>query len=125
MRAVEECYRSDQVRIFRLDREGVLARLGVAAARAVAERPELIEVILFGSLARGDAAPGSDADLALIVTHSDRRFHDRSMGYAPYFEDAGVGCDVFVYTTTERQTLASVPSLLRTALAEGRTLAHR
>ena len=79
MRAVEECYRSEDVLIFRLDRAGVLARLRRAAERAIAERLELLNVILFGSLARGDAGPGSDADLMLIVSETLSPFNERAL----------------------------------------------
>ncbi|MBI4264261.1 MAG: nucleotidyltransferase domain-containing protein, partial [Acidobacteria bacterium] len=125
MRAVEECYRGRHVRVFRLDRDRVMARLRAQAARVIAERPETVEVVLFGSFARGDAMPGSDADLVLVVEEHPRPFHERPLDYARFFEGIGVGCDILVYTRAERQALEGTPSLLRTALAEGVSLARR
>jgi predicted nucleotidyltransferase len=71
--------------------------------RAVAElagrRPEIQSVFLFGSLARGDAAPGSDADLLVILSHSDLPFPERIPVYLP--DGCRIGVDVFPYTQEE------------------------
>jgi predicted nucleotidyltransferase len=114
---VKELYRGSRVRVFRLDREGVLERLRHAAARLLAERPEVVRVWLFGSLARGDASPGSDADLIIVVRDGAEAFLERAAPLMPFFDDVGVGCDVLVYTETELDQLARTPSLVRTALA--------
>ena len=58
---------SGTVRLFWLDRAQVLARLTAAIERMVSEYPEVDQVVLFGSLARGDALPGSDADLLVLL----------------------------------------------------------
>jgi len=125
LRGVSESYRGKHVRIFRLDRAGVLARLRAAAARLLAARDDVVQVRLFGSLARGDAVPGSDADLLLVVRDTDARFVDRSVALARFFEGAGVGCDVLVYTEAEVARLATVPSVVKAAMEEGIVLAER
>jgi hypothetical protein len=67
----------------------------------------------------GTRPPGSDADLLIIVRDGAGRFLDRSVPLAPYFDDVGVGCELFVYTESEASRLASSPSIVRTALEEG------
>ena len=67
MRSVEECYRGRNVRVFRLDRAGVLARLRERARRVLERRADVVEIRLFGSFARGEACPGSDADLFVVL----------------------------------------------------------
>ncbi|MCH1927610.1 nucleotidyltransferase domain-containing protein, partial [Shewanella sp. C31] len=49
------------VRVFWLDREGLLRALEGKAAQLLAAFPEVLAVVLFGSLARGEATPRSDA----------------------------------------------------------------
>ena len=107
MRGVSESYRGKHVRVFRLNRDDVLARVRAAAERLVARRPDVVQVTLFGSLARGDARPGSDADLLIIVRGDPGPFLERPLGLAPYFDGLGVGCDLFVYTEPEAARLAA------------------
>ena len=56
----------------------------------------MAEVILFGSLARGDWSARSDADVVVVV---DER---KSDDYAPR-TSVGTGVDVFVYTREETE----------------------
>ena len=83
--------------------------------------PEVDRVILFGSLSRGDAVPGSDADLLVILSSSDLSFHDRPGRYR--FEGAGIGTDVFAYTQIEVDAmLAEGNEFLSEALRGGKEL---
>lgn len=52
-----------------LDLEGLTAALG----RVFAGRPEVLDAYVFGSVARGEATPGSDLDLAVTVEVSAYR----------------------------------------------------
>ena len=68
--------------------------------------------MLFGSLQRGDAVPGSDADLL---------FADRAAAYRP--KGVGIPVDLFVYTRDELDgMLAAGNRFVSRALAEGREL---
>ena len=49
--------------MFWLDRERLLQALEEKAAELLATFPEVLAVVLFGSLARGEARPRSDVDL--------------------------------------------------------------
>lgn len=63
------------------------------------QHPEVSEVWLFGSVARGEALPGSDADLFVVLDACDLPFLERSLEYQPEF--CGVGVDIFAYTREE------------------------
>lgn len=110
MQSVDECYRGRDVRVFRLDRAGTFARLRARARALVDANPAVLEVRLFGSLARGDAHPGSDADLFIVVRDGAGPFLERIPALASYFSGIGIGCDVIVYTESERARLAACDS---------------
>jgi len=123
LRSVVECYRGRDVRVFRLDRDAVLERLRARAERLLAEEPDVVEVRLFGSLARGDAHPGSDADLFVVVRDGAAPFRERIPAIARHFGGVGVGCDVIVYTEGERTRLTG--RFARAVFEEGTLLAAR
>ena len=126
MRSVSECYRGKSVRVFRLDRDGTIARLRERAKRLLAASPDVVEVRLVGSLARGDARPGSDADLLVLLTDAHGSLLDRAARLAPYFAGAGVGCDVLAYTEAEwAQLQRERRRIVGAADAEGIVLARR
>jgi predicted nucleotidyltransferase len=85
-----------------LDTDSILRRLQ-EYARALAEREEILAVVLFGSLVDGRALPGSDADLLVVVEESQSPFSERSLGLpAPR---VGVPVDLFVYTGVEMESM--------------------
>lgn len=87
-----------------------------------ARRPEIEQVILFGSLARGEAVPGSDADLLVILSSSEQPFLERIPRYLP--DGLPVGVDVFPYTRQElTHMLADGNHLITQAVEEGILLA--
>ena len=55
---------------------------------------------LFGSHARGTAAPESDIDVIVVAT-TNRIPVERFRDYLPAILEAGVGVDLFVYTPEE------------------------
>jgi len=126
LRSVKECYRGRSVRVFRLDREGTLARLRDRAHRLLEQRPDVLEVRLFGSLATGAARPGSDADLFIVVRDGAPPFLQRIAELARYFTGVGIGCDVIAYTESECRMLAEQHgAFARAVLHEGIRLAQR
>jgi len=44
---------------------------------------------------------------------------------SPYFDEVGVGCDLFVYTESKVSRLATSRSIVRTALEEGMRIGKR
>jgi len=110
-------------RVWRLDRQRVLARLQEWAQRLSVDR-NVLAVVLFGSLARGDATPASDADVLIVLADSQEPFHHRIPRYLP--ADLGIGVDVFPYTVSEVQSsLAEGWGVARPALSEGIVLFER
>jgi predicted nucleotidyltransferase len=123
---VEECYRGSQVRVFRLRRQAILQALEEAAHRLLAERPEVLEVRMFGSLAKGNAGPGSDADILLVLSESNKPFVDRIPEYARFMTAIGIACDIFPYTRAEfAQLRAEGNHFAETICSESRVLASR
>jgi hypothetical protein len=107
----EESYGS--VRIFWLDREAALQQIRTAATRLVQERPEVVAVYLFGSLAKDRATPRSDADLLIVLRYSPIAcWFERGCEYGDYFDEVEMPCELFCYTLDE---LPKVP-LARNAM---------
>lgn len=82
-----------------LDREKVLEALRDAARALGASHPEVREVRLFGSLARGSRNPYADADLLIVIDDTDLAPRDRSPRYRP--GGLPVPADVMVFTRAE------------------------
>lgn len=99
--------------------DGTKRRLRAAAERLVDARPDVRAVYLFGSLSEDRAVPGSDADVLVVLTSSDRRWMDRPLEYAEFFEGTGMPVELFCYTEEE---VGRVP-LARRALMRGSRLA--
>ncbi|MCS6827024.1 MAG: nucleotidyltransferase domain-containing protein [Caldilinea sp.] len=86
--------------------------------------PEIEEVWLFGSLARGDATPGSDADLMVLVSECSLPFLERPLRYQPDF--CGLGMDLLIYTRAEAMQMEKDGHpLFRTVYTEGVPLFQR
>jgi len=86
--------------------------------------PNVAAVYVFGSFARGQAVPGSDVDL-LVVLHEDPRPPRERIGdYLP--QGFPVGVDVIPWTEAELDTrLAAGDRMAHTILAEGEALLDR
>lgn len=87
---------SHTVRVFSLDRGRTIRQIRKTMKETQAKHAEIERVILFGSLPRGDAVPGSNAGILLVLRDSSLPFHERSVYYMP--ECAGIGVDLFAYT---------------------------
>ena len=126
MSAVEECYRGEKVRVFRLDRGAIVDDLRVRARKLIDDRSDVLEVRLFGSLARGDATPGSDADIIVVLGASNEPFLERVASFCAALTGTGIGCDVLPYTVAELADLRQAGnSFLERAWAESVPLAVR
>jgi predicted nucleotidyltransferase len=87
------------VKIFWLTLDEVKGRLTKAAQKLTRRHPAIAEIGVFGSLARGQAVPDSDADVLLVLKECDLPFLERTAHYQPEFCD--VGLDLFAYTRKE------------------------
>jgi len=110
---------SGSVRIAWLDREQAIAELRERAEQLLARDDRVIAVGLFGSLARGEALPSSDADvLILLRPHPELRWFDRIPEYGAAFDRTSLSVEPFPYTAQELTALLSRPGFLRTGLRE-------
>lgn len=115
---------SPSVKAFWLNLRQVKTNLKKAVKHLAETHPEIEQVWLFGSLARRDAVPGSDADLLMVLSESSLSFLDRSVRYQPDF--CGVGVDVLAYTQAELTRMeAEGNAFLQSARAEGICLFKR
>jgi len=92
---------SGSVQITWVDLPALLAALHERAERLCRERPEIEEILLFGSFARGDFTPESDVDLLVIVERSDTPFLLRADPYRDVFADLPFDVFPVVYTRGE------------------------
>jgi uncharacterized protein len=79
--------------------------------------PSVRKVLLFGSLARGDACDHSDIDL-IVVKDTQMRFLDR---LDEFYDDAREAMDILVYTPQEFEEMKHRP-FIKMALREGKML---
>ncbi|RME60039.1 nucleotidyltransferase domain-containing protein [Candidatus Parcubacteria bacterium] len=93
---------SGSVKIISLDRERLLARLKIIAARIYADHPDVVSVRLFGSVARGDQVGLSDVDILVVVREKLPNPLVEIQRFYPYF-DLPVGVDILVYSEPQIQ----------------------
>ncbi len=82
-------------------------------------------IVLFGSLARGEAGPDSDVDLLLVKESSELR-HRRSIPAYNALAGLGIPADILWRTPAEIAEWSQVPNHVTTrAIQEGRVLYER
>jgi len=118
MRCVEQTKSSDGVRIFKaLDRQRLLSALRPWAADTRDRHPEVTHIGLFGSYARGDYGPGSDADMLILIRYCEQPvWFLRSLTYDT--ASLPVPADLLVYTEEEAQRLRDHSSWFTRILSE-------
>lgn len=97
---------SNSVNVTYLDGEAVKEQLKLAVHQ-LRQNPNVVKVYLFGSFVRGDYVPGSDADIAIILKHDNRRIMDRIPEFLAFFAEVEVPVDVFPYTEKEFKRMTS------------------
>jgi predicted nucleotidyltransferase len=90
-----------------LDYDQILRDLREAVREAKAAHPEIVKVLLFGSLVQGDWTADSDADLIVVV---GREFPDLLGSRTPYHVfTRSIPTDSLVYSETEFEELSCDP----------------
>jgi uncharacterized protein len=109
------------VKVTFTNREQILKALEDLIQQWTQRHPELEQVILFGSFARGDYFPGSDVDMLLILEKSDQPFLSRMVKFLPaHFL---IDIDIFPYARDEFERIIKEPhSLVGQALSEGKRM---
>lgn len=115
---------STSVKIFYFPKKAVWSALRTLSADMAREFPEIERIVVFGSVARGEAVPGSDVDLLIILKESSIPILERIPRYVP--NHFPVGVDVFPYTQDEFDTrLREGDFFVKRALKEGIELFKR
>ena len=97
---------SGSVKAISLNREGVLRRLKEVAEEASRIFPSIVEVRLFGSLAKGEETGISDADLLIVIEGEKENPIERMKPYFSFFSDRlDIGIDMIVATKQEADSL--------------------
>jgi uncharacterized protein len=109
MQSVVHVRSSASVKIMSLDTDEVITRLRKKAREALELNKEIVSVWLFGSLARGKALPGSDADVLIVLERSELQFSSRIDQFSDQFSNVGVPVDVLPVTTSELETKKNDP----------------
>lgn len=91
------------MRVFSLDRAEAVDSIRDGMQAVKHRCPEIDRVILFGSLARGDAVPGSDADVLVLLRETHLPFQQRFAQHMP--SGVAMGVDVFAYTHAELESM--------------------
>ena len=111
------------VSVWEIDRRAILTRLK-RWAKKLGQDENVLAVVLFGSLARGDYTAASDADIVIILRDSPLRFDERIPPLMP--SGVGISVDLFPYTLDEaRRAIAERWGLVSVALKEGTPLFRR
>ena len=93
----------NSVAIKSVNRDQIRKAVASFVAQMRKQHPEVERVIWFGSWVTGLPAPGSDVDLCLILSSSDKPIRDRIPDYLPL--GFPVGIDLFAYTHQEFERL--------------------
>ena len=109
------------VKIRFLDRAKILRELKELSLTLKKERKDVISIILFGSLAKGNHTGGSDADIIIIVKHSKKDLVERIFEFRKYFLNCSIPVDVLVYTEEEIEKMKH-EGFIDSVIKEGITL---
>ena len=100
------------------NREAIAHAVADYVARLRAKHAEIEQVIWFGSWVTGTPLPGSDVDLCLILSASDKPPRERAVHYLPV--GFPVGIDLFAYTQAEFERLKETSPTWYRAIMSGR-----
>ena len=93
-----------------LDYDQILCHLRRAVSEAKAAHPEIVKVLLFGSLVQGNWTADSDADLIVVAR---REFPDFLSSRTPYqIFTRSIPTDSLVYSEREFEQMRSEPESL-------------
>lgn len=93
--------------------------------RRIVAKFDPVQIILFGSYARGTAGPDSDVDL-LVVMPIDTSHKEKNVEVSLELHAMGLAKDVFVVTPEEvRKYRDIVGTIIKTAVHEGKVLYER
>lgn len=100
---------SGSVKAISLNREGIIRSLERVAQEASHLFPAIVEVRLFGSLAKGEETGLSDADIFILTEDEKENPVERMKPYFSFFSDRlDIAIDMIVATKREAESLSEV-----------------
>ena len=108
---------SNSVVLKSADRDAVRRAVESYATQLRKEHPEIERIIWFGSWVNGLPGPGSDVDMCLILSSSDKPIRERLPDYLPI--GFPVGIDLFPYTRSEFERLSRESPAWHAAISAG------
>ncbi|MFH1739835.1 MAG: nucleotidyltransferase domain-containing protein [bacterium] len=110
---------SGSVTVVFLDKNAAIGELRECAEILVREDSRALAVGVFGSLARGDAVPSSDADVLIVLSgHEQKRWFDRIPEYGDFFAGTSLAVEPFPYVIDEIRNMLKHVGFMRTAVRE-------
>jgi len=92
------------VKTIYIDREKVLKELKKVAEEALKNFPEIKEIILFGSFAKGEQTGLSDLDIFIVAENQPLNPFERIKPYFNFFaEKLKIAIDIIVVTPEEKE----------------------
>lgn len=88
------------VRLISIDKEELFKSLKNIARAVKEDNAEVLDIRMFGSVAKGEDTGKSDVDIVITISDSDEDIFHRSLKFRRYF-DIEVPVDVLVYTKNE------------------------
>lgn len=111
---------SNSVKISFLNYNKIMTNLQDAANKLLKRNFNVLRIILFGSLVKGNYGPGSDADILIVLSSDSRRRIDRIPEFLGAFSEVPVSVDVFPLTEEElHQALNNNNFFYNRAVKEG------
>ena len=93
----------NSVKAFYLDRNKLIQELQKAAGEAMLLFPEIKEIRLVGSVARGEQTGLSDVDLFIVVDNSEESALERMKPYYRFFSDK-IKLSLDIFTARKEET---------------------
>jgi len=118
------------MKVFWLKQEELVEQIRRSARRLGQSDENVLQIVLFGSLAERKAVPGSDADLLILLKEDDRGFMERVAAWQEKFS-LGFPIELFPYTEKELdcpiavQAMKSGTVLFDRRKSEPKNLEHR
>ena len=93
----------NSVKAFYLDRNKLIQELQKAAGEAMLLFPEITEIRLVGSVARGEQTGLSDVDLFIVIDNSEEGALERMKPYYRFFSDK-IKLSLDIFTARKEET---------------------
>lgn len=107
---------SSSVKVRFINVNEVIEELRSIARKILKKDPNVIGIYLFGSLAKGNCIPASDADILIMLNRGEKRFIDRIPRFLRHFLNAPIAVDVFPYTKKELDEMINCGHLFITKI---------